>query len=133
MIIDSPRAAAMALSHDLMWQSQEHFAIVMLDVKSRLLATRVITIGTATETLIHPREIFREVIRQGATSLIIAHNHPSGGLEPSREDLQLTELLLQAARCLQVPLMDHLILGRGDYQSLREITDLWERFPQEIS
>ncbi len=133
MVIDSPRAAAMALSHDLMWQSQEHFAIVMLDVKSRLLATRVITIGTATETLIHPREIFREVIRQGATSLIIAHNHPSGGLEPSREDLQLTELLLQAAQCLQVPLMDHLILGRGDYQSLREITDLWERFPQEMS
>ncbi|MGL5032679.1 MAG: JAB domain-containing protein, partial [Microcystaceae cyanobacterium] len=51
--------------------------------------------------------------------------------EPSPEDIQLTELLLKAAQCLQIPVLDHLILGRGDYQSLREMTDLWERFPQE--
>ncbi|MGL5034520.1 MAG: RadC family protein [Microcystaceae cyanobacterium] len=131
MLVDSPAAAASALSQELMWQAQEHFAIAMLDVKSRLLATRVITIGTATETLIHPREIFREVIKQGATKIIVAHNHPSGSLEPSPEDIQLTELLLKAAQCLQIPVLDHLILGRGDYQSLREMTDLWERFPQE--
>ena len=63
--IDSPAAAAAALSHDLMWQSQERFAVLLLDVKNRLLGTQVITIGTATETLAHPREIFREAIRQG--------------------------------------------------------------------
>jgi DNA repair protein RadC len=131
VVIDSPGAAASALSLELMWQAKEHFAIVMLDTKNRLLATRVITIGTATETLIHPREIFREVIKQGATKLIVAHNHPSGSLEPSPEDLQLTELLLQGAQCLQIPVLDHLILGNGDHQSLRQITDLWERFPQD--
>lgn len=130
VMIDSPGAAASALSRELMWQSQEHFAIVMLDVKNRLLATRVITIGTATETLIHPREIFREVIKQGAARVIVAHNHPSGSLEASPEDIQLTELLLQGAQCLQIPVLDHLILGNGDHQSLRQITDLWERFPQ---
>lgn len=130
VVIDSPGAAASALSLELMWQAKEHFAIVMLDTKNRLLANRVITIGTATETLIHPREIFREVIKQGATKLIVAHNHPSGSLEPSPEDLQLTELLLQGAQCLQIPVLDHLILGNGDHQSLRQITDLWERFPQ---
>lgn len=130
MVIDSPEAAAIALSQDLMWQTQEHFAIVMLDVKNRLLATKVITIGTATETLIHPREIFREVIKQGATRLIIAHNHPSGGLDPSPEDIQLTELLLQGAQYLQIPVLDHLILGHGSHQSLRQCTDLWQRFPQ---
>ena len=131
MIVDSPDSAAAALGHELMWQSQERFAIAMLDVKNRLLGTKVITVGTATETLIHPREIFREVIKQGATRLIVAHNHPSGSLEPSPEDITLTELLLQGAQYLQIPVLDHLILGNGEHQSLRQITDLWERYPQE--
>jgi len=131
MIVDSPDSAAAALGHELMWQSQEHFAIAMLDVKNRLLGTKVITVGTATETLIHPREIFREVIKQGATRLIVAHNHPSGSLEPSPEDIKLTELLLQGAQYLQIPVLDHLILGNGEHQSLRQITDLWDRYPQE--
>ncbi len=131
MILDSPASVAAALGHELMWQSQEHFAIAMLDVKNRLIGTKVITIGTATETLIHPREIFREVIKQGAVRLIVAHNHPSGSLDPSPEDIQLTELLLQGAEYLQIPVLDHIILGNGEYQSLRQITDLWQRYPQE--
>jgi len=129
--IDSPTAAASVLSHELMWQNQEHFAVVMLDVKNNLLASKILTIGTATETLIHPREIFRETIRQGSAKLIIAHNHPSGNLEPSLEDIYLTEQLLQGAQCLEIPLLDHLILGNGNYYSLRQRTDLWERYPQE--
>jgi DNA repair protein RadC len=129
-LIDSPIAAAAALSHDLMWQNQERFAILMLDVKNCLIGTQVITIGTATETLVHPREIFRETIRQGATKLIVAHNHPSGNLEPSPADLELTEQLLQGGDYLDIPVLDHLILGNGNHQSLRQITDLWTRYPQ---
>ena len=130
-IVDSPDAAAAALSHDLMWQNQERFAVLLLDTKNSLLGTRIITIGTATETLAHPREIFREVIKQGATRLIIAHNHPSGNVEPSQEDILLTEKLLQGANYLSIPLLDHLILGHGNYQSLRQITDLWDKYPQD--
>lgn len=129
--IDSPAAAAAALSQDLMWQTQERFAILLLDVKNRLLGTRVITIGTSTETLVHPREIFREVIRQGATRVIVAHNHPSGNVEPSDEDIQLTQQLLAGAQILGIPLLDHLILGNGNHQSLREITNLWQEYPQK--
>ena len=128
--VDSPASASAVLSNDLMWQSQERFAVLMLDVKNCLLATKVITIGTATETLVHPREIFRETVRQGATKLIIAHNHPSGNLDPSPDDLYLTEQLLQGSQCLDIPLLDHLILGNGNHQSLRQGTDLWERYPQ---
>lgn len=128
--IDSPGAAAAALSHELMWQSQERFAVLMLDVKHRLLGTRTITIGTATETLAHPRDIFREVIRQGATRVIIAHNHPSGSVEPSPEDITLTRQLLSGAQFLGIPILDHLILGNGDYRSLRQTTPLWEECPQ---
>lgn len=128
--IDSPAAAAAALSQDLMWQTKELFAVVLLDVKNRLLGTQIITIGTATETLAPPREIFREVIKQNATRLIIAHNHPSGNLEPSAADIELTRQLLQGANFLAIPLLDHIILGDGDYQSLREITTLWQEYPQ---
>ncbi|MGL5793842.1 MAG: RadC family protein, partial [Waterburya sp.] len=129
--VDSPASAAAILSQDLMWQNQERFAVLMLDVKNYLIATKILTIGTATETLVHPREIFQEIIRQGATKLIIAHNHPSGNLEPSPEDLYLTEQLLQGAQYLDIPLLDHLILGNGDHQSLRQQTDLWQRYPQD--
>lgn len=131
MIIDGPDAAAAALSLDLMWQQQEKFAVVLLDVKNRLIGTKVVTIGTATETLVHPREIFREAIKQSATKLIVAHNHPTGNTDPSPEDIQSTEQLLKGAQYLSLPILDHLILGNGTCQSLREITDLWERYPQE--
>ena len=128
--IDSPAVAAAALSQDLMWQTQERFAVLLLDVKNRLLGTQVITIGTATETLAPPREIFREVIRQGATRLVVAHNHPSGNIEPSPQDIELTRQLLAGAQFLGIPLLDHLILGDGNHQSLRELTTLWEEYPQ---
>lgn len=124
-VIDSPAAAAAALSQELMWQNQERFAVVMLDVKNRLIGTQVVTIGTATETLVHPREVFRESIRQGACKLIVAHNHPSGNLEPSDADIELTKQLLLGADYLDIPVLDHLILGNGDHQSLRQLTDLW--------
>jgi DNA repair protein RadC len=130
MNIDSPTAAVAALSHQLMWQKQEHFAVVLLDVKNGLLGTNIITIGTATETLVHPGEVFRTIIKQGATKVIVAHNHPSGNLEPSQADLDLTKRLLEAAQLLSIPLLDHLILGQGNYQSLRQITDLWQQIPQ---
>ncbi len=130
-VIDSPVAAAAALSHVLMWQNHERLAVLLLDAKNQLVGTKVITIGTATETLAHPREIFREVLRQGATRLIIAHNHPTGSVEPSDNDVALTEQLLQAAQLLSVPLLDHLILGDGNHQSLRiTMPTLWDTYPQ---
>jgi len=129
-IIDSPQGAADALSHDLMWQPQERFAVLLLDVKNRLIGTKVITIGTATETLAHPRDIFREVIRQGANRVIISHNHPSGNVDPSPEDIALTKQLLAGAQLLAIPILDHLILGNGNFQSLRKMTNLWDEYPQ---
>jgi len=125
-VVDDPSVAAAALSHELMWQSQERFAVLFLDIKHRILGMKVITIGTATETLAHPRDIFREVLRHGATRVIIAHNHPSGNLEPSQEDIHLTRQLLEAANLLGVPILDHLILGNGDFSSLRQTTSLWQ-------
>jgi DNA repair protein RadC len=130
VVIDNPEAAAAAFSQDLMWQSQEKFAVVFLDNKNQFLGTKVITIGTATETLAHPRDIFREAIKQGSNKLIIAHNHPSGSLQPSQADLDLTEQLLRGGDYLAIPVLDHLILGNGNFQSLRQLTKLWDKYPQ---
>lgn len=129
-VINDPAIAAAALGPELMWQTRERFAILLLDVRHRLLGTQVISVGTATETVAHPRDIFREVIRQGATRTIVAHNHPSGNIEPSAEDIHLTRQLLAGAQFLGIPLLDHLILGNGEFRSLRQTTGLWEEFPQ---
>jgi DNA repair protein RadC len=129
-IIDTPQMAVNALSNELANSAQERFAILLLDVKNRLLGTQLITIGTATETLAPPREIFREILRQGATKTIVAHNHPSGNTAPSQADIELTRKLLAGAELLGVPLLDHLILGHNDWTSLRETTKLWEECPQ---
>lgn len=124
-VVDDPAVAAAALGHELMWQSQERFAVLLLDVKHRIIGTKVVSVGTATETIAHPRDIFREVIRRGATRIIVAHNHPSGSLEASEEDLALTRQLLKGAHLLGIPLLDHLILGNGDYASIRQSSNLW--------
>ena len=124
-VVDDPSVAAAYLSHELMWQTQERFAVLLLDVKHRIIGSKVISIGTATETLAHPREIFHEVIKRGATRVIVAHNHPSGALEPSSEDISLTRQLLKGAHFLGIPLLDHLILGNGDFSCIRQGTDLW--------
>ncbi|MEL6350945.1 MAG: DNA repair protein RadC [Cyanobacteria bacterium J06627_28] len=124
-VVEDPSIAAAFLGHELMWQTKERFAVLLLDVKHRILGSKVISIGTATETLAHPRDIFREVIKRGATRVIVAHNHPSGNLEPSVEDIALTRQLLKGAQLLGIPLLDHLILGNGDFSSIRQSTDLW--------
>ncbi|RMF25325.1 MAG: JAB domain-containing protein [Cyanobacteria bacterium J083] len=129
-LIDSPETAAMVLGKELMWQNQEKFAALLLDSQNCLISMQIITIGIATETVVHPREIFRQAIKQGAIKLIVAHNHPSGNLEPSKDDIEITRQLLQGAEFLNIPLLDHLILGNGKHQSLRISTSLWEQYPQ---
>lgn len=124
-LIEDPSIAASLLSHDLMWEAQEKFALLFLDIKHRLMSKQIMTIGTPTETLATPRDIFGEALRRGAMRIIAAHNHPTGALEPSSEDLKLTQHLIQTGQIVGVPLLDHLILGNGDFSSLRQMTELW--------
>lgn len=129
--INSPKEAFDALSYDLSFQSKERFAVLSLNVLNKLLCIEILSIGTATETLASPREIFGAVLKAGGTRCIIAHNHPSGGIEPSYSDLELTRKLLATAQVMEVPILDHLILGQGRFSSLRETTTLWSDFPQD--
>jgi DNA repair protein RadC len=83
------------------------------------------------ETLAHPREIFQSAIRLGAARIIVSHNHPSGSLDASNEDILLTRQLLEAARLLGIPMLDHVIVCKGEFSSIREATQLWSQVPQE--
>lgn len=130
-VLDDPRVAADALAEHLMWETQEHFAVVCLNIKHQLLSTKVLTKGTSSETLAHPKDVFAAALRGRAARIIVAHNHPSGSLTPSRDDIALTRQLLQAANIIGIPLLDHLMLGGGDYRSLRQTTTLWQEEPQD--
>ncbi len=90
----------------------EKFWVLCLNRKNRLLKQVEVTSGTATSSLAHPREVFREAIRHGATAVICAHNHPSGDPAPSAADVQLTRQLREAAKAVDIDLIDHVILGR---------------------
>lgn len=123
-VIDDPSVAA-ACFGEISWAPVEKFAVLALDVKHRVLSMRVISTGTATETCAHPRDIFSWVLRVGGTRCIVSHNHPSGSLAPSGEDLELTKQLLAAGKMLGIPVLDHLIVSNGDWQSIRQTTCLW--------
>lgn len=116
-VIDSPEAAIAQLA-DIRDKKQEYFACLTLDGANRLIAKRIITIGTLTSSLVHPREVFADAITDRAASIIVAHNHPSGSLRPSEADREVTEDLLSAAQILGITLKDHLILTRTEYGSV---------------
>jgi DNA repair protein RadC len=99
---------------------QEIFSIVLLDSAGKFLRDREITRGIINASLIHPREVFRVAIREAATSLILVHNHPSGQLKPSIEDLSITRQLVAAGETIGIPVHDHLIIAGNKYLSLKE-------------
>jgi len=117
--ITSPRAAGTYLLPKVQGWTEERFGMLALNAKGELLADRILSQGTATATLISPREFFREALRYGATSALAWHNHPSGDPSPSREDMALTSRLRTTGESLGVPLADHLVLGSDRWHSFR--------------
>ena len=124
--ITSPRAAGTYLLPKAQGWTEERFGMLALNAKGELLADRILSQGTATATLISPREFFREALRFGATTALAWHNHPSGDPAPSREDCVLTTRLRSAGESLGVHLADHMVLGRECWHSFRAIEG-WDR------
>ena len=116
-VIDSPEAAVAQLA-DIRDKKQEYFVCLTLDGANRLIAKRVISIGTLTSSLVHPREVFADAITDRAASVIVAHNHPSGNLEASQADRDVTDRLREAGILLGITVLDHLILTKVDYNKL---------------
>lgn len=109
-VIDSTEAAVAQLA-DIRDKKQEYFVVLSLDGANRLIAKRIITIGTLTSSLVHPREVFADAITDRAASIIVAHNHPSGNLVASIDDLDVTKRLAETGDMLGIEVIDHIIVS----------------------
>lgn len=118
--IRSPADAAEILMPKLKHQQQEHFIIMLLNMKNHLLDTIWQYKGTLNSSVIRTGEIYREAIRRQAAAIIVAHNHPSGDPTPSPEDIRVTRDIRKAGTLLDIDLLDHLIIGDGQFVSMKE-------------
>ncbi len=119
--IDHPLHAYNLLKDELQFEKRERFIVILQDVKGRVICHEMVSVGTLSQTLVHPREVFYPAIRHKASSVIVAHNHPSGDPTPSPQDVALTQTLVEAGRLISIPLQDHLIIGDNRYISLRQL------------
>lgn len=116
-IISSTDEAVEQLS-SIRAKKQEYFAVLTLDGANRLISNTVVFQGTLTQSLVHPREIFAKAIEDRAASIIVAHNHPSGNVEPSTEDIETTIKLKEAGRLLGINVLEHIVLTKNAYRSI---------------
>ncbi len=119
-VIHGPQDAAMILRDYLADADREHVVALLLDAKHRVVAVHTVSIGTLDSSPVHPRETFKCAILSNAAAILLAHNHPSGHLEPSEADIALTKRIAEAGKVIGIPLLDHVIVAGGGYVSLRE-------------
>ncbi len=100
------------------------FGVILLDARGAVMRWEIISIGTLTQAILHPREVFYPAIRYLAASIILVHNHPSGDPTPSAEDKTLTQQLMRASQSVSIPILDHLIIASHGYTSLKERGEL---------
>lgn len=118
--VRSPGDAASVLLPLIGHAEQEHFVVLFLNTRNRITAREVLYKGSLNTSLVRIAEVFRGAVRRNCLSIIVAHNHPSGDPSPSPEDVQLTRRLVDAGKLMEVDVLDHLVIGRGRWVSLRE-------------
>lgn len=122
------KQSALLLSPEDVWHElkdirdnkKEHFVVFYLDSRNQEVKREVVSIGSLNANLVHPREVFEPAIRHTAAQIIVAHNHPSGDTEPSEEDLAITKRLCEAGKILGIELLDHVVVARNSFVSLKE-------------
>ncbi len=118
--ISSPRDVAKIFMEDLRYMDKEYFKILLLDTKGQIISIESISVGTLSTSVVHPREVFKVAIKKSASSIILAHNHPSGDPSPSSEDIRITGRLKEVGKLVGIDVLDHLIIGDGRFYSLKE-------------
>ena len=101
-------------------KKKEHFIVLHLNTQNEIIKREIVSIGSLNASLVHPREVFRSAITTGCASILVCHNHPSGSLEPSTEDLNVTRRLVDAGKILGVGVTDHVVISQNGYFSLKE-------------
>ncbi len=116
-VIKSPRDVFLYAKPLVAGLLKEHFLVLFLDCKNNVLKHEVVSVGTLDASLVHPREVFRSAIKEGCASIILVHNHPSGDCNPSKEDLDVTERLVDAGKLIGISVLDHVIIGNDSFWS----------------
>ena len=101
-------------------EAQEVFGVLILNTKNKIVAVHEISRGTLNSSMVHPREVFKPAILHNAAAIICFHNHPSGDPEPSKEDIKITNCLVEAGKIMGIEIFDHIIIGDDRYVSLKE-------------
>lgn len=119
--VTSPEDAYHLVSPLLAHKDREHFVVACLDTKHQPNALQIVSVGTLAASFAHPREVFKAAVLSNSASIICFHNHPSGDVEPSPEDIDVTKRLVESGKILGIEVLDHIIVGGPDrYRSLRE-------------
>jgi DNA repair protein RadC len=118
--LNSLKAVADFLEKSIGRENKEHFVVLSLDIHNRLIKISNISVGSLNASIVHPREVFKEAIQSSAAQIMIAHNHPSGNPEASPEDVALTRRFEEAAKIFGIELIDHIIVTKDNYFSLKE-------------
>ncbi len=119
-VVRSPADVAQFLMAEMSHLAQEHFRVLYLDTRNRLLGSETIYVGSLNASYIRVAEVFREAVKRNCAAVIVAHNHPSGDPTPSPEDVAVTRQLVSAGKLLDIEVLDHLVIGQQRFVSLRE-------------
>mgnify|MGYP000896133281 FL=1 len=118
--IKSPVEVSTLLMEEMRHLKKEVFKVILLNTKNRMIKQMNVSVGSLNYSIVHPREVFSEAIKVGCSGMLLAHNHPSGDPEPSREDIETTRRLVNAGNILGIKVLDHVVIGDGKYISFKE-------------
>ncbi len=118
--IKDPEAVVKAIRASIKDKAKEHFKLILLNPRNKIIGISTISIGTLNASLVHPREVFKDAITHSAASVVLAHNHPSGDPEPSEDDLTITKRLIEAGKILGIEVIDHIIITKNVFFSFKE-------------
>lgn len=118
--LSCPQDVADFLMPRLRYAAKEQFVVILLNNKNKVIGTEVVSEGSLSSSVVHPREVFAPAILHHAAAIMVAHNHPSGEPKPSIEDEEVTRQLLRSGKVLGIPMIDHVIIGDGNYYSFLE-------------
>ncbi|MCK4777042.1 MAG: DNA repair protein RadC [Actinomycetia bacterium] len=120
-VIKKPNDVADILMPEMRYLEKEYFKAIILNTKNEVLKIEDISIGSLSSSIVHPRELFKAVMKHNGASVVVVHNHPSGDPSPSPDDVGLTKRLIKAGDILGISLLDHIVFGNGRFVSLKEL------------
>jgi DNA repair protein RadC len=118
--IKDPEAVVKAIRASIKDKAKEHFKLILLNPRNKIIGISTISIGTLNASLVYPREVFKDAIMHSAASVVLAHNHPSGDPEPSEDDLKITKKLVDSGKILGIEVLDHIVISKSNFLSFKE-------------